>query len=80
MQLQPAPYAEYSYPAAACGGDWPPSYPRDDVTTADFGNTFVTTAPNLQTFQVLTPPDEYSQFNDFTSLSTVGADLWQYHR
>jgi hypothetical protein len=79
MQVQAAPYAEYSYPSDA-GDGWSSSYPRGAVTSADFGNTFVTSAPNPQAFPVLTPPDEYSQFNEFTALSTIGADLWQYRR
>lgn len=67
-------FAQYSYPA----GSWPASYPRDAVTTAELAAAYVATASNPQAFPILTPPDDYTQFQAYSTLPTTEADLWQY--
>ncbi|ATY60402.1 Zn(2)-C6 fungal-type DNA-binding domain [Cordyceps militaris] len=74
----------YSMPYHDCGYQsgaiWPDAYPRDPSTSAGMSNSFLSTTSNPHAFTVLTPPDEYMQFQAFASLQTAGADLWPYHR
>ncbi|OAA69837.1 hypothetical protein ISF_03107 [Cordyceps fumosorosea ARSEF 2679] len=82
-----AQHMPYSMPYHDCGyqsgAAWPPaaSYQRGDPgTSAGLNNSFISTVSNPDAFPVLTPPDEYMQFQAFASLQTAGADIWPYHR
>lgn len=73
----------YSMPYQECGyqsNAWPANFPRNAVSSGAMSNSFVSTVSNPHTFPVLTPPDDYMQFQAYSSLQTVGDDLWQYHR
>ncbi|TQW06178.1 hypothetical protein V2A60_002662 [Cordyceps javanica] len=74
----------YSMPYHDCGyqsgAAWPVTYERDPSTSAGMSSSFISTVSNPNAFPVLTPPDEYMQFQAFSSLQTAGADIWPYHR
>ncbi|KAJ6781067.1 hypothetical protein PWT90_09757 [Aphanocladium album] len=74
----------YSMPYHDCGfqseAAWPAAYPRDPSTQAGMSNSFLATVSNPHAFPVLTPADDYMQFQAFSSLQTAGADIWPYRR
>ncbi|KAJ3479944.1 hypothetical protein NLG97_g8188 [Lecanicillium saksenae] len=74
----------YSMPYHDCGyqsdAAWPAAYPRDPSTQAGMSSSFLATVSNPHAFPVLTPPDDYMQFQAFSSLQTAGADIWPYRR
>lgn len=74
----------YSMPYHDCGyqseAAWPGAYQRDPSTSAGMSSSFLATVSNPHAFPVLTPPDDYMQFQAFSSLQTAGADIWPYRR
>lgn len=74
----------YSMPYQDCGyqsnAAWPANYPRDAASSAGMSNSYMTTVSNPHAFSVLTPPDDYMQFQAYANLQTAGGDIWQYRR
>ncbi|OAQ96281.1 hypothetical protein LLEC1_06522 [Akanthomyces lecanii] len=71
------PYHDCGYQSGAA---WPGTYQRDPSTSAGLSSSYISTVSNPHAFPVLTPPDEYMQFQVFSNLQTAGADIWPYRR
>ncbi|PMB68889.1 hypothetical protein BM221_005473 [Beauveria bassiana] len=85
QQQQQPEHIPYTMPYHDCGYQsgavWPAMYQRDPNCTAGMSSSsFNSTVSNPHAFPILTPPDEYMQFQAYASLQTAGADVWPYHR
>ncbi|KAM3428539.1 hypothetical protein MY4824_008755 [Beauveria thailandica] len=85
QQQQQPEHIPYTMPYHDCGYQsgavWPAMYQRDpNCALGMSSSSFDSTVSNPHAFPVLTPPDEYMQFQAYASLQTAGADVWPYHR